>query len=213
MSLQKKSANLLRLIRHRRECLGMLDSIALQSYTCSSNTCRPQKIKIDQGTTTDEELGFLTELIRESAAEPGPIIEIGTLFGFTTIEMALSKAPDRTLITVDMFAWNPWGLTSSEHRRLTERILHVPIEILSVKLVACSKDAFYQSYDGITPSIVFLDAIHTYDETKKDIEWALGTGCRLVAGHDYCRDFQGVIQAVNEHGTPELRGTVWLLRK
>jgi hypothetical protein len=185
----------------------MLDSMAAGICTNSS------KIKVDMGTISDEERSFLTELIRESAAEPGPIVEIGTLFGFTTTEMALAKAPARSLIAVDLFAWNPWGLTPTEHRRLTERILRTPVELLNVKLVASSKDAFYKSYDGPPPSLVFLDAIHTYDETKKDIEWALSAGCRFIAGHDYSSEFPGVFQAVNEYGTPELRGTVWLLRR
>jgi len=36
------------------------------------------------GTVQPNELVFLEELVAHSAAIPGPIIEVGTLFGFTT---------------------------------------------------------------------------------------------------------------------------------
>jgi predicted O-methyltransferase YrrM len=42
------------------------------------------------GSLTDEDYAFLLrELVQESNAFPGPIIEIGTLFGRTTSKMAL----------------------------------------------------------------------------------------------------------------------------
>ena len=40
----------------------------------------------------------------------GPIVEIGTLLGVSTTHMALWKTPDQRIITVDLFAWNPWGI-------------------------------------------------------------------------------------------------------
>jgi len=35
-----------------------------------------------------------------------------------------------------------------------------------------------------TPAMVFVDAVHDYPETKKDIEWAQKVGARIIAGHD-----------------------------
>ena len=201
------------LLRNRKECLAYVSSPKRKAaWDLINDPARPPHLLVDQGTTTALEQEFLAEIINESESEPGPIIEIGTLFGFTTAEMALLKAPDRVLITVDCFAWNPWGLEGSEHQRLAERVLRIAIALLNVKLVIADKNAFYNSYTGTPPSMVFLDAIHSYEETKTDIEWARRAGCRFIAGHDYSSDFVGVKKAVEEVGTPEVRGTVWLIR-
>ena len=54
--------------------------------------------------------------------------------------------------------------------------------------------------------MVFLDAIHDYEETKKDIEWARLVGAKIIAGHDYCDEFPGVKQIVDEMGGPARAG-------
>ena len=65
---------------------------------------------------------------------------------------------------------------------------------------------------GPAPSMVFLDAMHDYAETKKDIQWAKRAGAKIIAGHDYCDAFPGVKRIVDECGGPrELGGSVWVL--
>jgi hypothetical protein len=49
-----------------------------------------------------EKARFLGELVR-SAAPSDAIIEIETLFGFSTMVMTLAKAPQQPLITVDNY--------------------------------------------------------------------------------------------------------------
>jgi hypothetical protein len=54
--------------------------------------------------------------------------------------------------------------------------------------------------------------VHDYEETKKDIEWARGSGAKIIAGHDYCDEFPGVKQVVDEFGGPrKLCASVWVL--
>jgi predicted O-methyltransferase YrrM len=171
------------------------------------------ELTVEQGSTTPDELSFLKALVAETTHLAGPIIEIGSLFGFTTIELALAKQKDKKLIAVDYFIWNPWGLNPTEHRKLAERVLRVAGVHLSVELVAADKNEFYKVYDGSAPSLVFLDAIHSYEETRKDIEWALKVGCRHIAGHDYKPEFPGVVGAVDAYGRPEVHGSVWVLRR
>jgi hypothetical protein len=91
-------------------------------------------------------------------------------------------------------------------------VLRVATALLNVKLITQEKGEFYRTYEGIAPSMVFLDAIHTYEETKIDIQWAKNAGCHLITGHDYSPDFPGVVRAVAESGIPEVRGTVWAIR-
>ncbi len=164
------------------------------------------------GTVGCEEILLLEELVRESGQFEGPIVEIGTLLGVSTTQMALWKNPGQRIITVDAFKWNPWGLTADQHRALTTQMLYYLSRTGHVDLVVMDKDDFYDRYSGGPPSLVFLDAWHTYEETAKDIAWAKRAQARIICGHDYTNEFPGVIQAVDEQGGPrKLQGTLWCL--
>lgn len=165
-----------------------------------------------QATVEKEGIPLIQRLVRESRKYPGPIIEIGTLLGITTTNMALAKAADQRIITVDVYCWNPWGLTPDVHAALAGQVLHYLSQTGHVEVVRMDKNEFFQQYKGPAPSMVFLDAWHDYEETKKDIEWARRVGAKIIAGHDYCDAFPGVKQIVDECGGPrELGGTVWVL--
>lgn len=136
-------------------------------------------------------------------------MEIGTLFGITATHMALAKKPEQKIITVDNFCWNPWHLSAERHYMLAKYVLNYLIETGHVELIRMDKNAFYESYAGPPPALVFLDAWHTYEETKKDIEWAHRAGAKIIAGHDY---YEGVKQIVDECGGPsELVEGLWVL--
>jgi hypothetical protein len=77
----------------------------------------------DKGNVQDSELPLLQELVEKANALPGPIIEIGTLFGFTTQRIARWKDPAKKLITVDNYCWNPFGFSQDDHFRFTSKIL------------------------------------------------------------------------------------------
>jgi len=143
---------------------------------------------------------------------PGPIIEIGTLFGWSTRVMTLFKDPARELITVDSYAWNPLSLPRDEHRQSTATALAEAATVHKVRVVDQDKAGFYASYQGPAPALVFLDAIHSYEETKKDIEWARRVGAGVVCVHDYSSVHPGVVRAVDEAGGPAaLHGTLAVL--
>jgi hypothetical protein len=155
---------------------------------------------------------LVKELVAGTSSLSGPIIEIGTLVGLTTTLMAMSDQGQRQIITVDNYCWNPWGLTPEDHRGLAAKILLYLSATGRVQIVDQDKNAFFASYDGPTPSLVFLDAIHDYPETSKDIAWARDVGAAVIAGHDYSDAFPGVVQAVDEAGGPRrLLGSVWAL--
>jgi predicted O-methyltransferase YrrM len=163
-------------------------------------------------TVEAEGLALLIELIKESSRYPGPIVEIGTLIGITATHMALAKQAQQKIITVDNYCWNPWDLPPDAHHALAKTILHYLIQTGHIQQVRMDKAEFFATYRGDSPSLVFLDAWHTYDETKKDIEWARSIGAKLIAGHDYSDRFSGVMQVVDEFGGPaRLGGTVWVL--
>src|SRR6476620_6062067 len=184
MSVRTKVSRARRLLRHRRECLEFLDS---PRQAAALKVIRGEgaiDVRVSEGSISEEERSFLSQLVCETNRVGGPIVEIGTLFGFTTNFLALVKPRERQLITVDSFTWNPWGLFPSEHRRLAEKVLEISTALLNVKIMACEKDIF----------------------CARDV------GCRVITGHDFSVDFPGVVEAVSEHGIPEIRGSVWALR-
>jgi hypothetical protein len=134
--------------------------------------------------------------------EPGPIVEVGTLFGWSTRVMVLFKDPTRELITVDSYVWNPLLLPAEQHARATGAALQDAVDRHGVRVVTQDKAAFYETYTGPAPSLVFLDAIHSYEETRKDIEWARRVRAKTICLHDYSPKHPGVVQAVDEAGGP-----------
>lgn len=160
---------------------------------------------------TMEEARLLSELARR-AEGPGPIIEIGTLFGWSTRVIGLAKPAAVPFITVDNYSWNPLGLTPEEHEWVTKRILS-GLCISGLEVVAADKREFYAAYNRPAPSLAFLDAGHTYEATLEDIQFARRVGARTICGHDYNeRDWPGVVQAVRESGGPsQCVGTLWVL--
>ena len=165
-----------------------------------------------QATVEAEGIPFIQRLVRQSRRYPGPIVEVGTLLGITTTNLALAKAPEQKIITIDSYYWNPWALTPDVHEALTSQVLYYLVHTGHVERLRIDKNDFFRTYRGPAPAMVFLDAVHDYEETKKDIEWAQGVGTKIIAGHDYCDEFSGVKQAVDEFGGPrELGGSVWVL--
>jgi hypothetical protein len=161
----------------------------------------------------DVERRLLRDLVERSNDIPGPIIEIGTLFGETTTRIALWKSPHKKIVTVDNYSWNPWRIGPAAHEALTERVLRYLRETGQVEIHSCDKDKFYREYRGEKPSLVFLDADHGYEATKADIEWARKVGAAIISGHDYGDHCPGVGRAVEEAGGAACHaGGVWALR-
>jgi hypothetical protein len=69
-----------------------------------------------------------------------------------------------------------------------------------VRTLRIEKQEFYSNYADDPPALVFIDAIHTYSETKKDIVWAKSVGTEVICGHDYSENHPGVIKVVEEFG-------------
>lgn len=164
-----------------------------------------------EGSVQPEELDFLKELVHKANDFHGPIVEVGTLFGFTTQAIACWKDSNKGLITIDNYSWNPVGLSAQAHRDFTRRILYFLSNKCGTVLFEGLSTDFYASYDGVTPSMIFIDASHEYEHVLSDIEWAKRKGVRIIAGHDYSRFWPGVQRAVDESfGTEfKVKGTLW----
>jgi len=150
------------------------------------------------GSVTEEEEQELLRLSKIAFSHPGPIIEIGTLFGLTTLLLAETKEAERKIITVDNFSWNPFNLTEENHLKFTQRILRYSTNHLNTSIYDGDASKFYSDYSEEKPCMVFIDASHKYELVKKDIEWALSMDIPVISGHDYDPQTPGVVQAVDE---------------
>jgi hypothetical protein len=164
------------------------------------------------GSISLEEAIFLGELTREARGD-APIVEIGALFGFSTKVILLNRAPKQPVLAVDLFSWNPSKLSPEQHYTVTtEGLRAFAGENSGLEVIRADKNEFYRTYKGPAPALVFLDAVHSYEETRKDIEWAKASGARIICGHDYVSDWPGVVKAVDEAGgARKVSGSLWRL--
>lgn len=156
----------------------------------------------NQGQLSLLESRLLGQIVRDSDPTR-PIIEIGTLFGYSSIVLTLFKHPGQQLITVDNYCWNPLGLSPDAQHDLTKNRLKEAVADFSVQVLRMDKDAFYRGYQGPAPAVFFCDADHSYEATKADILWARSVGASVICGDDYDHPIQrGAAQAVDELGGP-----------
>jgi len=167
------------------------------------------------GGLTEEEENALVALLNDAKGgqheQRGAIVEFGTLFGLTTLLLVHHKMPKQKVITVDNFSWNPFGLTPALHRDFTKRILRSTILTGSLELADMTSKKFRNDYQGGIPSMVFLDADHSYQAVKEEIVWAKKLGVDIICGHDYGNQNFGVTRAVDEAFPDgvEVKGMVW----
>lgn len=163
------------------------------------------------GSISDEEEPSIIELTRQASSLPGPIIEVGALFGFTTQLIATYKPEKKQLIAIENFSWNPFLIPPEHHRIITRRVLRYNILYSNTTIFDGSARTFYESYEGAPPAMVFIDADHSYEAIKEDIRWARQSGARIISGHDYCESTPGVQRAVHEAfcDDVEVIGTLW----
>lgn len=164
------------------------------------------------GSLPDESRDELARLVQLARDVPGPIIEVGTLFGFTTQVMAVARGrSDQPLITVDNYSWNPFGMSPDHHRAFTRNALHSCRQNSSITLIDGSGDDFFTNYSGPAPALVFLDGAHTYEAVVSEIRHAKRLGAAVICGDDYRDIFPGVKQAVHEElgGQFSVRNALW----
>lgn len=196
-----------------KHTLGIMEPlVAASAYQQPAPVAARPKIDLDNYSVSEVEWELLAKMVKQSSQYTGPIIEVGVLAGRTTQRLALLKADSQKIIAVDNFCWNGWGLTPEEQWGLVKHSLAYLVDAGHVQIHRIDKNKFYEDYSGPAPSMVFLDAMHDYEETKKDILWARRIGAKIICGHDYKEEFPGVIQVVDEMGGPRwLSGSVYVL--
>ena len=150
---------------------------------------------------------WLENIIKEKKYTKG--VELGVLRG-PTFKYLIEKCPNLTLYGVDVFfddrVWKPMGITT------TKELLELdPVPWYDELLEFCKENApranLIRNFTALAASdfeddsldFVFIDADHTYEGVKKDIDaWypKVKKG-GLVSGHDI--DWPDVKRAVDEN--------------
>jgi hypothetical protein len=159
------------------------------------------------GSISSEDEERIIELTKITASLTGPIWK-GHYRTTTSIPF---KPIEKKLITVENFSWNPFCIPANYHRILTQRILRYNIVHCNTSVFDGSTRDFYDTYNGERPSMVFIDADHSYESVKEDIYNAISLRIPIIAGHDYCELHPGVTRAVDEifQGKIQIKGSVW----
>jgi hypothetical protein len=192
--------------KHRKQLARVIDSHVF--------FLEHRDVTVWGGISLEDERG-IREAVARAAAHPGPIVEIGTLFGWTAQLIASMKSPEKELIAIDNFCWNPFHVPPDDHRAITRRTLHYCLEHCRTRIFDGTAREFYDKYDDPTPSMVFIDADHSYAAVRADIAWATERGVPVIAGHDYQPLHQVVMRAVDESfaSRVDVFGSVWIARE
>ena len=203
MRLKRTLHELLNVFRNRK-----LANTLINNYSFFTN----HKDLTAWGSITEEDEKGIQRAVGLAASHPGSIIEVGSLFGHTCNYIATLKDPQKELIAIENFAWNPFALPKEAHKKFLERTLRVAIEHRNTRIYEGNVVDFYLANRTMKPSMVFIDAEHDYASVKRDIDWALSVGCKVISGHDYTSLHPGVVKAVDEaFGRKiEVWGSVWI---
>jgi predicted O-methyltransferase YrrM len=146
--------------------------------------------------------GWMTEpemaVLRYLASKSESVVEVGSWKGRSTKQ--LLESCKGTVYGVDTWQGSK------------DSILTIPAQLESVYAEFIQNVGHYknlqilkglsvdmaQNFNGNRVDMVFIDAGHSYEDCKADIEAWLPKCKKIIAGHDYCDQFPGVMQAVNE---------------
>lgn len=153
------------------------------------------------------------EKLKELAGESESIAEIGSWKGRST----------RTLLESckgDVYAVDHWKGSQSDLSVLVAENNDVYAEFLknvghypNLHILKGESTEMVNKFNGNKVDMVFIDADHSYESCKADIEAWLPKCRKIICGHDYTSMFPGVIQAVDEKfGKPNISGTLWWVK-
>ena len=145
------------------------------------------------GWTTDAELRKLREL----AAQSADVVEVGSWKGRSTKE--LLESCKGTVFAVDHWQGSPNDFSSvvakgsDIYAEFIKNVGHYP----NLRILKGSSVDMAEEFNGTRVDTVFIDAGHSYEECKADIDAWLPKCRKFICGHDYT-SFPGVKKAVDD---------------
>lgn len=144
------------------------------------------------------------------------MIEIGSYAGEST-QMFANEF--KSVIAIDPFIndYDPNDITCKymELEKVYDTFKEVVDRNGNIKHIRMTSDDAVESLTGTSVDFIYIDGLHTYEQIKKDIKNylpLLKPNC-LIAGHDYHRNWDGVVKGINEIlGVPDatFSDTSWI---
>jgi hypothetical protein len=160
------------------------------------------------GWTSEDELTFIGDLARKSQ----DVVEVGSWKGRST-KAILDNCRGK------VYAVDHWNGSASDisclmalredvFSKFFDNVGHYPnLEVLRGDSIEMAN-----RFNGNKVDMVFIDADHSYESVKADIEAWMPVAKKYICGHDYKPDWPGVVRAVNEK-FPNVKvvDSVWLV--
>jgi len=130
------------------------------------------------------------------------IVEVGSYAGESASVFAKSKRV-KEIWCVDPWlpGWDDNAKASSSDYVEVEKAFDCVMKKYpnKIKKFKGTVQDFYDKHKTLKPDFVYIDAVHTYDACKKDIETSLKwKSLKWIGGHDYSKKWPGVMKIVDE---------------
>lgn len=154
-----------------------------------------------------QERDALKQLIDQTYLDKIVMIEVGSYAG-ESADIFASTGKVKTLYCID-----PWKsgydsrdiASSSDFAEVEsefDRVAKKHGDII-VKFKG-TLEQFIEKNPEVKPDVIYIDACHTYEAVKQDIQNAMSLKPEFIGGHDYCDGWSGVKRAINERfGAPD----------
>lgn len=147
-----------------------------------------------------EERDALKSLVEITGLENLTMIEVGCYSGESS-EIFASTGKVKTLWCID-----PWKngydardiASSSDFTAVEKKFDEMAERNPVVKKFKGTLADFVEAHPEVKPDLIYIDACHTYEAVKSDINLALKFCPKFISGHDFCSGWAGVMEAVRE---------------
>lgn len=157
------------------------------------------------GWMTPQELNWLYKTSKLHSL----IVEVGSWKGRST--HALLNGNEGTVTAIDTWQGSSDPKDGTHGKDTYDEFITNCGAFPNLKVVRKASVEAAKEFEDGSIDMVFIDAGHTYEEVKADIEAWLPKTKVLICGHDYSDAWTGVMQAVDEaFGKPDgVEGTIW----
>jgi glycosyltransferase involved in cell wall biosynthesis len=170
---------------------------------------KPEKYKNKvEGWCSNIELSFLYN----TAKDMETIVEIGSWKGRST--NALASGCKGKIYAVDHFLGSKGE--EEQHKEAKDDIVYNQFlentkQFSNIEVLRMSSEEAVKQFEDKSIDMIFIDAEHTYEGIKKDIEIWLPKAKKIICGHDYCDAWQGVKKGVQEKfGKLATADSIWI---
>ena len=156
------------------------------------------------------------QFLYETAKQHYFIAELGSWKGRSTHALASGMGEKGVVKAIDTFEGSAeeGDLTNgiAKKENIYEQFVENTKQFTNIEVVSSRGDDYIPGFVNKIVDVIFIDAGHTYEEVKEDIEMCLPKTKMVICGHDYFPGvWDGVVKAVDEKfGKPDgVAGTIW----